>query len=58
MVALSGCGHYRLSYHTGGETYLQVLCSSVKTGTPLYVSHVTSRGVPTSNQGFHVHVNY
>lgn len=45
-------------YHAGGQTYLQVLCSSVKTGTPMYVSHVNSRGVPTSNQGFHIHVNY
>ena len=48
----------RWVHHTGGETYLQVLCSSVKTGVPMEVGHVNSSGGLTANQGIHIHVNY
>jgi hypothetical protein len=48
----------KIVYHTGGQNYLQVLCSNVATGTPLTVLHVDSSGAQTSNQGYNVHVNY
>ncbi|HJQ01801.1 MAG TPA: hypothetical protein VJ851_09380 [Jatrophihabitans sp.] len=40
-------------YHLGGQTYLQVLCSNVITGTPMYVERTDAETV-----GWNIHVNY
>ncbi len=40
-------------WHTGGQNYLQVLCSNVATGTPMEVVKTDS-----STIGWTIHVNY